>query len=124
LKLLRYLKEDVDKELSNIEKNCSQFLKEFKTGRNLFLRVRSDYPQKPNIFVIKGRTDREPKDTPKYIQNKIDEGIERIDACVLGTKEVIISILTSTLTTIAAFSPLILLSSIAGDYIKSLPPMD
>jgi multidrug efflux pump len=55
------------------------------------------------------------------IQNKIDEGIERIDACVLGTKEVIISILTSTLTTIAAFSPLILLSSIAGDYIKSLP---
>ena len=73
MKLLRYLKEDVDKELSNIEKNCSQFLKEFKTGRNLFLRVRSDYPQKPNIFVIKGRTDREPKDTPKYIQNKIDE---------------------------------------------------
>lgn len=55
------------------------------------------------------------------IQNKLDAGIDRMSACVDGTKEVIISILTSTLTTIAAFSPLILLNSIAGDYVKSLP---
>jgi len=55
------------------------------------------------------------------IQNKLDEGMDRIDACVKGTKEVIISILTSTLTTVAAFSPLIMLSSLAGDYIKTLP---
>jgi hypothetical protein len=73
VKLLKYLKEDIDKELSAIEKNCSQFLKEFKSGENLFLRVRSDYVQKPNIFVIKGRTGREPKDTPKIIQKRIDE---------------------------------------------------
>ncbi len=55
------------------------------------------------------------------IQNKIDEGMEQFEACVKGTREVIISILTSTLTTVAAFSPLIMLSSIAGDYIQSLP---
>jgi len=55
------------------------------------------------------------------IQNKLDESIDRLDACVSGTREVIISILTSTLTTVAAFSPLILLESIAGDYVESLP---
>ena len=55
------------------------------------------------------------------IQNKLDGGVERLEACVSGTKEVIISILTSTLTTVAAFSPLILLNSVAGDYMKALP---
>ncbi len=55
------------------------------------------------------------------IQNKLDEGLERFGACVEGTSEVIISILTSTLTTVAAFSPLIMLSSIAGDYVQALP---
>lgn len=55
------------------------------------------------------------------IQIKLDEGIEKLDACVSGTKEVIISILTSTLTTVAAFSPLMMLNSIAGDYVKALP---
>ncbi len=55
------------------------------------------------------------------IQNKLDEDMDRLEACVTGTREVIISILTSTLTTVAAFSPLILLNSIAGDYVQSLP---
>lgn len=55
------------------------------------------------------------------IQNKLDAGVERLDACVSGTKEVIVSILTSTLTTVAAFSPLIMLNSVAGDYVKALP---
>lgn len=55
------------------------------------------------------------------IQNKLDAGMERMEACVNGTKEVIVAILTSTLTTVAAFSPLILLNSIAGDYVQALP---
>lgn len=55
------------------------------------------------------------------IQNRLDEGEEKIEACINGTKDVIIAILTSTLTTVAAFSPLILLNSLAGDYIESLP---
>lgn len=46
---------------------------------------------------------------------------DRMKACVEGVKEVAIPVLTSTLTTVAAFIPLIMLPSIAGEYIRSLP---
>ncbi len=55
------------------------------------------------------------------IQLKLDSGVDRLEACVDGTREVIIAILTSTLTTIGAFTPLILLNSLAGDYLQALP---
>ena len=55
------------------------------------------------------------------IQNHLDAGMNRMDACVHGVKDVALPILTSTLTTIAAFAPFIFLNSIAGDYIRSLP---
>ncbi len=45
-----------------------------------------------------------------------------MSACVNGTKSVAIPVLTSTLTTIAAFMPFLMLDSIAGEYIVSLPP--
>lgn len=55
------------------------------------------------------------------IQVKIDAGEDRMKACVEGTKEVAVPVLTSTLTTIGAFIPLLLLPSMAGEYIKSIP---
>lgn len=55
------------------------------------------------------------------IQVRLDEGGDRLEACVSGVKEVAIPVLTSTLTTIGAFLPLLLLNSIAGEYISSLP---
>lgn len=55
------------------------------------------------------------------IQTRIDNDEEKMDACIKGVKEVAVPILTSTLTTIGAFLPLLLLSSIAGEYISSLP---
>ncbi|MGB3365916.1 MAG: efflux RND transporter permease subunit, partial [Acidaminobacteraceae bacterium] len=55
------------------------------------------------------------------IQVKIDDGEDKLKACVDGTYEVAIPVLTSTLTTVAAFLPLLLLTSIAGEYISSLP---
>lgn len=55
------------------------------------------------------------------IQVKLDEGLERLDACVNGTREIAIPVFTSTLTTVAAFLPLLVLPSIAGEYIVSLP---
>lgn len=55
------------------------------------------------------------------IQVRIDLGEDKKSACVGGVKEVAIPILTSTLTTIGAFIPLITLPSMAGEYIKSLP---
>lgn len=55
------------------------------------------------------------------IQNELDKGENRMRACTLGVKSVAVPILTSTLTTIAAFAPFLFLNSLAGDYIKSLP---
>lgn len=55
------------------------------------------------------------------IQVRLDSGQERMAACVDGVKEVAVPILTSTLTTVAAFIPLIMLPSVAGEYIRSIP---
>ncbi len=55
------------------------------------------------------------------IQALLDKGLDRMEACVNGTKEVAIPVLTSTLTTVGAFIPLLLINSIIGEYIKSLP---
>lgn len=55
------------------------------------------------------------------IQVRVDLGEERLAACVLGTRDVAIPVLTSTLTTVGAFLPLLMLHSIAGEYIKSVP---
>ncbi|SCZ77082.1 efflux RND transporter permease subunit [Acidaminobacter hydrogenoformans] len=55
------------------------------------------------------------------IQVRLDEGLEREEACISGAREVAVPVLTSTLTTIGAFLPFMLLPSIAGEYIASLP---
>ena len=55
------------------------------------------------------------------IQNRLDEGEERMEACVNGAKEVLVPVFSSTLTTVATLSPLLMLNSIAGEYIASLP---
>lgn len=55
------------------------------------------------------------------IQVRIDQGEDKMAACVNGVKEVNIPILTSTLTTVGAFIPLLLLTGFAGDYIRSIP---
>ncbi|EYE87924.1 transporter [Fervidicella metallireducens AeB] len=55
------------------------------------------------------------------IQARLDSGQEKMEACIMGIKEVAVPVFTSTITTVAAFLPLLLLSSIAGEYISSLP---
>ncbi|WP_130806326.1 efflux RND transporter permease subunit [Senegalia massiliensis] len=55
------------------------------------------------------------------IQVKLDENISIMEAVYLGTKESSIPVLTSTLTTIMAFAPLITLPGEAGEFAKSLP---
>lgn len=55
------------------------------------------------------------------IQIKINEGIEIKKACYEGTVEQSIPVLTSTLTTVVAFAPLIVLPGEAGEFAKSLP---
>ncbi len=55
------------------------------------------------------------------IQSRIDSDEDMLGACVNGVAEVLVPVFTSTLTTIVAFLPLLMLNSVAGDYIKSLP---
>jgi multidrug efflux pump subunit AcrB len=44
-----------------------------------------------------------------------------LEACLRGTKETAVPILTSTLTTVAVFVPLLLLPGAAGEFLKSIP---
>lgn len=53
----------------------------------------------------------------------LSRGIDKKQAIVDGVKEVNIPILTSTLTTVASFLPLLLMEGVAGKFIKSLPIM-
>lgn len=55
------------------------------------------------------------------IQGKIDSGEDKLEACVDGVREVAIPVLSSTLTTIAAFSPLLMLPAAMGAFIGSIP---
>lgn len=55
------------------------------------------------------------------IQARIDSDENKFDACVKGTGEVAIPVLTSTLTTVAAFVCLLLLPGVAGKYVSSIP---
>lgn len=55
------------------------------------------------------------------IQVRLDQDEERLKACVDGTLEVALPVFTSTLTTIAVFLPLMMLDTIAGEFIISIP---
>ena len=55
------------------------------------------------------------------IQVRIDNGQEKMHACVEGAREVAIPVLTSTLTTVGAFIPLLLLPGMAGEFVRSIP---
>ena len=48
-------------------------------------------------------------------------GKNRIDSAILGTKEIALPVTTSTITTVAAFFPLIFMPGIAGEFIGFLP---
>lgn len=55
------------------------------------------------------------------IQVRLDRDEERLSACVNGALEVAMPVLTSTLTTMAVFLPLLFLDSMAGKFIRSIP---
>jgi multidrug efflux pump len=55
------------------------------------------------------------------IQVRIDNGQEKMHACVEGAREVAIPVLASTLTTVGAFIPLLLLPGMAGEFVRSIP---
>jgi multidrug efflux pump subunit AcrB len=55
------------------------------------------------------------------IQVHINNGMDNFKASFEGARESSLPVLTSTLTTIAAFSPLMTLPASAGEFVKSLP---
>lgn len=55
------------------------------------------------------------------IQYRIDEGYSLTEASIMGAEESAAPVFSSTLTTVAAFAPLIALPGEAGEFAKSLP---
>lgn len=55
------------------------------------------------------------------IQFMMDQGMEKMTACVRGTKRVVLPVFTSTLTTAAAFAPMLFVPGPAGEFLRSLP---
>ncbi|KJS89031.1 MAG: transporter, partial [Desulfosporosinus sp. BICA1-9] len=55
------------------------------------------------------------------IQVLIDEGMEKMSACVLGTKRAVLPVFTATLTTAAAFTPMLFVPGPAGEFLRALP---
>lgn len=55
------------------------------------------------------------------IQVKVDNGISVLEASKEGAMESALPIFTATLTTVAAFSPLLGLPGVAGDFLGSIP---
>ncbi|TMX31412.1 AcrB/AcrD/AcrF family protein [Vibrio rotiferianus] len=56
----------------------------------------------------------------EFIQTKIAEGQERVSAAIDAAKSMAIPLLTSSLTTILAFMPLLLAQDVTGEYLRSL----
>lgn len=56
----------------------------------------------------------------EYIKTKLSEGVERKEAAINASKTMALPLLTSSLTTILAFMPLLLAQDVTGEYLRSL----
>ncbi len=55
------------------------------------------------------------------IQVHIDQGLEKMEACIRGMKQAMIPVFSATLTIAAAFSPMLFVPGPAGEFLRSLP---
>src|SRR5690606_39101569 len=55
------------------------------------------------------------------IERWMREGHSRMEATIMGTKQIGLSVVGCTLTLIIAFMPLVFLPEASGDFIRSLP---
>ncbi|WP_394250450.1 efflux RND transporter permease subunit [Vibrio profundi] len=56
----------------------------------------------------------------EFIKSKVSEGVTRVDAAIMASKSMATPLLTSSLTTILAFMPLLLAQDVTGEYLRSL----
>jgi len=54
-------------------------------------------------------------------QRFVDEGMDRKEAAIKATKQLMVPVFTSTLTTIAAFGPLLIVPGMLGEFIQDIP---
>ncbi len=57
------------------------------------------------------------------IQNNLDNGKDKLEACIKGTKESFLPIFAATLVTTVAFAPILIVPGAAGEYMSSIPYM-
>jgi len=57
------------------------------------------------------------------IQNYFDQGLDKLEACIRGTRESILPIFAATLVTTVAFVPILIVPGAAGEYMESIPYM-
>lgn len=55
------------------------------------------------------------------IQVLIGQGVEKMTACIRGTKRAVLPVFTATLTTAAAFAPMLFVPGPAGEFLHALP---
>jgi multidrug efflux pump len=55
------------------------------------------------------------------IQVFIDQGYEKMEACIQGMRQAMLPVFSATLTIVAAFSPMLFVPGPAGEFLKSLP---
>lgn len=55
------------------------------------------------------------------IQVYIDQGYEKMEACIQGMKQAMLPVFSATLTIAAAFSPMLFVPGPSGEFLKSLP---
>ena len=54
------------------------------------------------------------------VRQRMDAGVSRLDACLATPRTLAIPLLTSSLTTVLAFMPLVLISDSTGEFLRSL----
>jgi len=57
------------------------------------------------------------------IQDYLDKGMEKLQACIQGTRESVVPIFTATIIATLAFAPIYIVPGMAGEYMKSIPYM-
>lgn len=56
----------------------------------------------------------------EFIKSKIAQGVDKVEAAIEASKTMAVPLLTSSLTTILAFMPLLLAQDVTGEYLRSL----
>ena len=55
------------------------------------------------------------------ISRYMNQGLSKMDAAIKGTSQIALAVTSSTITTVLAFVPMMLMADVTGDFIRSMP---